>query len=201
MIVVSWECRPAQYFHLWNGSWLSRWWRWGQEGHCNKNPEFAATAAQDSWPESGSQTLGLQPCFSSQGFLDLVDTQAETYFIRFTEARMLGMNGRNVDDLYFQAGDHVPSPLPTTMSGLSSSGQCWPNNQNQDKLLQEARGKVMGGSSIARFRYLDWLDETILLAYLLGEALLLHKTISIASTLQEMTKIHLLQKANSLNVI
>lgn len=59
----------------------------------------------------------------------------------------------------------------------------------------------MGGSSIARFRYLDWLDETILLAYSLGEALLLHKTISIASTLQEMTKIHLLQKANSLNVI
>lgn len=201
MMAVSWECRSAQYFHLWNGSWLSRSWRWGQEGHCNKNPEFAATTAQDSWPETGSQTLGLQLCFSSQGFSDLADTQAETYFIRFTEAGMLGMNGCNVDDLYFQAGDHEPSPSPTTMSVLSSSGQCWLKNQNQDTLLQKASGKVMGGSSIARFRYLDWLDETILLAYPLGEALLPHKTISIASTLQEMTKIHLLQKANSLNVI
>lgn len=105
---------------------------WGLEGCCSTNPEFAATAAYDCWPESGSQKLGLQPGFSSQGLSDPEDTLAEMYFTRFMEAKMLSMNGLNVDYLHFQVGDHVPRPLPPapapTMFMLSSRGQCWPKN-------------------------------------------------------------------------
>lgn len=75
-------------------------------------------------PESGSQALGLQSCFSPQSLPDLEDTQVKIHFTRFMEASK--QSTFTVDDLYFQAGGH----LSITVFVLSSSGQCGPKNQH-----------------------------------------------------------------------
>lgn len=117
----------AWHFDPWNDSWpgcRGRGWGWRgrQESHCSTDLEFSASyhIGLLAWVRLPNSALRQLP-----GASDLEGTQAETYFTRFMEAKLLSMNGLTVDWSVFSNRGHLPRSLTLTVFVLSSSGQCW----------------------------------------------------------------------------